>query len=236
MTGPVAPRPNRICLAIMLATLAALPGRAATLSCAQAAAVAEADVGIPTGLLLVIGITESGRIDATGVRAPWPWSIQAGGVGRYLASAEQAVAAVQALRASGVQSIDIGCFQMNLFYHPNAFANLASGFDPLTNALAAARFLVSLYEEFGAWEPAVAAYHSRVKALGTPYRDMVLASWHGTPALSMASHAVVGIRIWGPEGEIGGDTSKSVPQLLAMTPASAPHSWIHMPRIMTAAR
>ena len=234
MTGSVASWPVRIGLTIILLTAAALPVRAATLSCVEAAAVAEAGAGIPTGLLLAIGVVESGRTDATGARAPWPWSIQSGGVGRYLASVEDAVAVVQALQGSGVQSIDIGCFQINLFHHPDAFLDLVSGFDPLTNALAATRFLVSLREEFGAWEPAVAAYHSRVETLGTPYRDRVLASWHSAPAPAVASHAVASIRIWGPAGEIG-LTASLTPTLVAMA-APLPRMWIRMPRILTAAR
>lgn len=233
MIGALASRPARTGLAVVLAMLAALTGRAAAMSCAQAAAVAEGTAGIPAGLLLAIGLVESGRTDAAGARAPWPFAIQSGGAGRFPASAEDAVAAVQALQATGVQSIDVGCFQINLLHHPNAFANLASGFDPLTNAHAAARFLASLRAELGAWEPAVAAYHSRTEALGAPYRDLVMASWRGTPAPAVASRAVVAsIRIWGPAGEITAPASAG-PTLVSMF-APMPRTWIRMPSIVTA--
>jgi len=225
-------RPTRIGLAVVLALLTAFTSRAGAVSCAQAAAVAEARAGIPAGLLLAIGVVESGRTNAAGVRAPWPFAIQSGGVGRFLANAEDAVAAVQALQVAGVQSIDVGCFQINLLHHPNDFPDLASGFDPLANALAAARFLVSLRDELGAWEPAVAAYHSRTETLGTPYRDLVLAAWHGAPAPAAASHAVAGIRIWGPAGEIN-VTSFPALTLVSMT-VPAPRTWVRMPRIVTA--
>ena len=43
---------------------------------------------------------------------------------------QQAVAAVQALQARGVRSIDVGCLQVNLMYHPIAFASLDDAFDP----------------------------------------------------------------------------------------------------------
>ena len=228
----MASRPARTGLAVVLALLAALTGRAAAMSCTQAAAVAEGAAGIPAGLLLAIGLIESGRTDAAGARAPWPFAIQSGGAGRFPASAEDAVAAVQALQATGVQSIDVGCFQINLLHHPNAFANLASGFDPLINAHAAARFLASLRAELGAWEPAVAAYHSRTEALGAPYRDLVLASWRGTPAPAMASRAVASIRIWGPAGEITAPASAG-PTLVSMF-APMPRTWIRMPSIVTA--
>ncbi len=232
MTSPVAIRLNEIRLVMLLALLAARPGQAATLSCTQAAAVAEADTGIPAGLLQAIGVIESGRTDAAGVRAPWPFAIQSGGIGRYPSSADDAVATVRALQTANVQSIDIGCFQINLFHHPDAFPDLASGFDPLTNARVAAYFLVSLRKEFGAWEPAVAAYHSRVETLGAPYRDMILASWHGMPAPMLASKAEVGIRIWGPHGEIG---AKAMPTSMLMSVApQARGMWIRMPHIVPA--
>jgi hypothetical protein len=178
----------------------AQPANAATLSCAEAAAVAEAGAPVPPGLLLAIGNVESGRTDAMGTRAPWPWTINTGGTGRFFVTAEEAIFAVQAIRAAGIQSVDIGCFQINLFHHPNAFPDLASGFDPLSNALAATRLLVLLHQEFGAWEPAIAAYHSRVDMLGAAYRDQVLAVWHGAPFTG--GIGIAGIHVWGPTGEI----------------------------------
>jgi Transglycosylase SLT domain len=214
---------------LLAALTSALPASAAGLSCAQAAAVAEADERLPPGLLLAIGNVESGRIDAMGMRTPWPWTINAGGMGRFFASADEAVSAVQALRAGGMQSIDIGCFQINLFHHPDAFPDLASGFDPLTNALAAARFLVSLHQELGAWEPAIAAYHSRADTLGAPYRDRVLASWHGAPAAS-GEVTFAGIHVWGPSGEIGFGAWS--PSLGSRSVAAGP-SRVRLPRVVT---
>ena len=231
MTGALPPRPVRTGFAVVLALLAALTGRAGAMSCAEAAAVAEAGAGIPAGLLLSIGLVESGRTDAAGKRAPWPYAIQSGGVGRFLSSAEEAAAAVQALQAGGMPSVDVGCFQINLLHHPDAFPNLLSGFDPLANAVAAARFLASLHEELGAWEPAVAAYHSRTEALGAPYRDLVLAAWHGTPPPAAAVRAVTGIRVWGPAGEIV--AASPGPTLVSMV-VPMPRSWVRMPRIVTA--
>ena len=99
----------------------AQPADAERLSCTQAAAAVEAGAAIPAGLLLAIGNAESGRADPTGARTPWPWTINAGGVGHFFASSEDAVMAVQALRAGGVQSIDIGCFQINLSITPTLF-------------------------------------------------------------------------------------------------------------------
>ena len=231
MIGIRASRPVRAGLLAAFALLAGFAGRADAMTCAEAAAAAEGAAKLPPGLLLAIGLVESGRTVAPGVRAPWPFAVQSGGVGRFHASAEDAVAAVQAMQAAGVQSVDVGCFQINLFHHPDAFPSLASGFDPLTNATAAARFLLSLRDELGAWEPAVAAYHSRTEALGAPYRDLVLAAWHGTPPPPAAVRAV--IRVWGPAGEISPAASPG-PILVSMT-APAPGSWVRMPRLVAAA-
>ena len=223
-------RARNLALASMLLAglTPAQPADAERLSCTQAAAAVEAGAAIPAGLLLAIGNAESGRADPTGARTPWPWTINAGGVGHFFASSEDAVMAVQALRAGGVQSIDIGCFQINLFHHPDAFPDLASGFDPLTNAQAAARFLVSLHEELGTWELAIAAYHSRVNTLGAPYRDHVLASWRGTAFVGRSVFA--GIHIWGPAGEIGSDAALPLP---APRNSVAASSRAGLPRVIT---
>ncbi|MBV9783505.1 MAG: lytic transglycosylase domain-containing protein [Acidisphaera sp.] len=149
-------------------------------SCHEAAQAAEGVWGLPAGLLEAIGHVESGRFDAaTGQVAAWPFSINAAGQGRYFASAEAAIAEVRALQAQGVASIDVGCFQINLLYHPDAFASLAEAFDPDANATAAAHFLSDLHARSGDWETAVGLYHSAVAERGLPYQQMVLADWHG---------------------------------------------------------
>jgi hypothetical protein len=75
------------------------------------------------------------------------------------------------------RSIDIGCLQVNLLHHPNAFASLAEGFDPAANARYAARFLVELRNRLGGWLPAIGAYHSATDWRAEPYRARVLANW-----------------------------------------------------------
>ena len=62
------------------------------------------------------------------------------GRGHFYDSKAEAVAAVRAMQARGIQSIDVGCGQINLMHHPDAFANLELAFDPQANATYAARF------------------------------------------------------------------------------------------------
>ena len=97
---------------------------------------------LPAGLLAAIGTVESGRGGLGSMqRVAWPWSINAGGRGLYVPSKAAAVMTVRSLQAAGLRTIDVGCFQVDLFYHPEAFATLDAAFDPETNSRAAARIL-----------------------------------------------------------------------------------------------
>lgn len=149
--------------------------------CRAAGAAAEAQLGIPAGLLAAIGRVESGRPDpVTGMVAAWPWTINGNGAGRMFGSAAAAISGTRALQQVGVSSIDVGCFQINLLHHPTAFSSLEQAFDPKANAAYAARFLSSLHQRLGSWEAAVAAYHSSTPEKGFRYRERVLAGW-GAP-------------------------------------------------------
>jgi Transglycosylase SLT domain len=153
------------------------PGRA-VVDCRSAAQVFEQSAGLPPGLLVAIGQVESGRLDpATGRVDPWPWAANHAGEGRYFASAPEAIAWVAAQQALGNRSIDVGCFQVNLQYHPDAFASLAEAFDPAANARYAADFLHRLHERSGNWQTAAALYHSADPVEGQWYGSRVVAAW-----------------------------------------------------------
>ena len=160
-------------------------------SCLAAASATERGKALPQALLGAIGRVESGRWDpvAHGV-APWPWTVNAQGAGRMFASAQQAIAYVMSLQAHGVRSIDVGCFQVNLLYHPAAFLSLDQAFDPGANAAYAADFLSRLHSRSGSWEQAVGDYHSQSPSRGEPYRRRVLLSLEGrySPAASMSDY------------------------------------------------
>ena len=128
-------------------------------------------------LMAAIARVESGRPDAPGVIHPWPWTINAEGAGQYFATKDAALAAVRALQARSVRSIDVGCMQVNLHHHPTAFATLEQAFDPATNAAYAARFLNALYARTGDWTRATAQYHSATPELGEAYQRRVAAAW-----------------------------------------------------------
>ena len=149
-------------------------------ACEAAGHAAEIAWNLPPGLLASIGHIEAGRYDRLSGRVvAWPWTINALGQGHYFGTKAAAIAGVQDLQMGGVQSIDVGCFQINLMFHAGAFASLDEAFDADANARAAARFLSELHDRSGSWETAVAWYHSATPGLGEPYRDRVLADWHG---------------------------------------------------------
>ncbi len=135
---------------------------------------AEKQYNIPTGLLLAISIVETGRPDKrTGEKKAWPWSVNANGQGLFFNDRKSAVAWVLQAQKNGVDSIDIGCMQVNLAAHPTAFRTVNDGFDPAINADYAARFLLSLYQQSADWREAVGAYHSHTEEFAVPYREQV---------------------------------------------------------------
>jgi len=141
--------------------------------CTLAGQHAEIEFRLPPGLLGAIGRVESGGRGQDG--SPWPWTIQAGGAGAFFDTRAEAMARITRLQAQGVQVIDVGCFQVDLFWHPGAFASINEALDPERNARAAARFLAALHEQTLDWSEAVARYHSATPRLGAAYRDRVLA-------------------------------------------------------------
>jgi soluble lytic murein transglycosylase-like protein len=182
----------QLSLIVLLLSAALLPVRAVaiepTSACAEAGAAAERNWTLPADLLPAIGRVESGRFDrAAGRTAAWPWTVNANGSGFWFASRTEAVAFVRELQVLGVRLIDVGCFQIDLFYHPAAFNSLEQAFDPDANADYAARFLTTLHGRSGSWPAAIASYHSSLPAEGENYRQKVMAHWGGSGDVAAAA-------------------------------------------------
>lgn len=140
--------------------LAAGSGDAAPAICVAEILRAQTRYGIPDNILLGIGLQEAGTTRG-GALTVWPWAVNAAGIGRIFDDRAAAMGWVRERQAAGITSIDVGCMQINLHWHPSAFASLEQGFDPVANVDYAARFLSSLYAESGSWMQAAGAYHSR---------------------------------------------------------------------------
>lgn len=171
-------------LAVLLAPVVsgAAPSSSPSALCRAAIAAAERELGIPDRLMQAIGVVESGRRDERGGVTAWPWTINVEGAGYVFESKAEAIEAVNAHRARGARSIDVGCMQVNLLHHGDAFASLEQAFDPTANARYAAQFLQRLLAQTGSWPRAAAGYHSLTPDVGAEYARKVLAVW-ARPAL-----------------------------------------------------
>jgi len=147
--------------------------------CTQYFPIKERQYGIPVHLLAAISSIETGRYHkGLGMALPWPWTINVEGKGYFFNSKAEAIAETARHIRMGKRSIDVGCMQVNLKYHPDAFANLNDAFDPEKNVDYAARFLKNNYADLGnSWVKAAAAYHSRTPAYGNPYLKRVATAW-----------------------------------------------------------
>lgn len=116
---------------------------------------ASARHGVPIAILYAIGMTETG-----GKGALHPFALNVSGKPYFAGTREEALIAFAEARTAGVKLIDIGCMQVNHFYHGARFPSAEEMFDPARNVDYAARFLVSLKQREGTWTMAAARYHA----------------------------------------------------------------------------
>lgn len=145
--------------------------------------------GMPSNLLRAIAMGESGHWDQARKRGvPWPWTVTSGGAGVYFPTKQAAINHVAALRAQGVTNIDVGCMQINLRAHPNAFSSMEQAFTPTANVAYAADFLSRLAAREGDWRKAAGFYHSATPHLYARYLRKIDRLWAelGTTPLQSA--------------------------------------------------
>ena len=63
-------------------------------------------------------------------------------------------------KGRGAKLIDIGCMQINHYWHAADFGSLSDMFDPARNVEYAASFLKTLRAQEGSWTLAVARYNA----------------------------------------------------------------------------
>jgi soluble lytic murein transglycosylase-like protein len=130
---------------------------------------------IPADLLHSISLQESGRKHSkSDKKLPWPWTINVEGKGYYFNSKADAVNFVKQQFAKGKKSIDVGCMQISMLYHGDAFNSISDALDPRTNVEYGALFLKEKFEQYGSWKKAIANYHSADFERGTKYQKSVL--------------------------------------------------------------
>lgn len=110
---------------------------------------------VPLAVLYAVGLTETGR---RGSLQPYALNIEGPAV--FPASLNDALARFEAARKGGARLIDIGCMQINHYFHSSRFHSLEAMFDPRENVDYAARFLKTLRAREGSWTLAAARYHA----------------------------------------------------------------------------
>ncbi|WP_343080496.1 lytic transglycosylase domain-containing protein [Ostreiculturibacter nitratireducens] len=139
-----------------------------SLICEDAAWRASTATGVPVSVLKAISLNETGRKLGGKIR-PWPWTVNMEGKGLWFDTEGEARAYVDEHFKRGARSFDVGCFQINYRWHGEAFSSIEEMFDPIANALYAARFLKDLHSETGSWSKAAGAYHSRTPSYAEKY-------------------------------------------------------------------
>ena len=135
----------------------------------------ETRMKMPKDTLYSISLQETGKAHSDKkVKIAWPWTVNVEGRGYYFDTKREAVIFVRDQMRAGKESIDVGCMQVNLKHHPDAFKSLDHAFDPRTNIAYGAKFLLSKYEQLGSWSKAIAHYHSATPHLGEKYKDSVV--------------------------------------------------------------
>ena len=118
----------------------------------RAAAHAE---NVPLGILYAVGLTETGR-----GKKLHPYALNVEGKSIFATSKSDALKHFSQAKQNGKKLIDIGCMQINHYYHAKEFSSLDHMFDPRSNVLYAAKFLKRLKQRQGSWTMAVARYHA----------------------------------------------------------------------------
>lgn len=148
------------------------------LVCMDATQKFEKEYQIKEHLLTTISNVETGRWNEKRQQSmAWPWTINAQGRGRFFATKAEAVREVKRLQAQGVKSIDVGCMQINLAYHPKAFASVEDALDPQKNVEYGAKFLKKLHNKKGDWIKAAMAYHSSVPFRAKMYKNKLASAY-----------------------------------------------------------
>lgn len=130
---------------------------------------------IPKDLLHSISLQESGRRHKEkNINMPWPWTVNVEGKGFFFDTKKEAVSFVLSEIKEGKKSIDVGCMQINLKHHPDAFKNISEAFEPKFNIEYGAKFLKEKFEQLNDWDKAIAHYHSANPQFGVKYQQSVV--------------------------------------------------------------
>ncbi len=136
----------------------------------------EINLKIPENLLLSIALTESGRKVGEDF-FPWPWSINVKGKGYFLKNKQQLISFAKNNLEKKIKNFDLGCMQINYYYHGHKFNNITEMIEPESNVLWSGKFLISLKGKHKTWDEAISRYHSNTKWRKKQYLAKVMNNW-----------------------------------------------------------
>lgn len=149
------------------------------LHCTKAINFYEERYKLPRNLLHSIATVESGRWNAEHKRVlPWPWTLNVAGKAYYFSTKQEAVDFLKSVLERGIEQVDVGCAQINWYYHGKKhFKKPEHAFNPVFNTAYAAHFLSQNYEKTKDWSRAIAIYHSNTREKGKNYASKVYKIW-----------------------------------------------------------
>jgi hypothetical protein len=136
--------------------------------CSTLSRMIEIEEGLPPLLMSAITFVESSDM---------PWVIGVEGASHRFRTKQAALEKIKQLKAKGHKNFDIGCMQINHFYHKDKFSSEEEMINPIRNIRYAARLLKELKAETGSWEKAVSYYNSRNLKYSVPYAQKVYQHW-----------------------------------------------------------
>ncbi|QTL04334.1 transglycosylase SLT domain-containing protein [Aquabacter sp. L1I39] len=126
--------------------------------CERELARASVKYDVPLPILYAVGLTESGYGGFL-----QPYTLYMEGKGHVSSNLADALRLFHEARSRGVDLIDIGCMQVNYYWHKQEFRTVEEIFDPRLNVEQAARFLQVLKKRHGTWTMALARYNAGPK-------------------------------------------------------------------------
>lgn len=106
----------------------------------------------------------------------WPWTVMNNQEGKayHFKTQQEAVRYVRGQFIVGNNNLDVGCMQINLKHHPDAFLSLNHAFSPRRNVNYGAYFLSENLKKLGSIDKAIGRYHSATESLAKKYHSNVI--------------------------------------------------------------
>ena len=131
---------------------------------------------LPTNSLHAISLHETAKKHSQhNISVVWPWTVMNNkeGKGHHFKTQNEAIKYARMQFMAGNNNLDVGCMQINLKYHPDAFLSLEQAFSPRNNIAYGAHFLSENKKKLGSMDKAIGRYHSATEHLAEKYRRNV---------------------------------------------------------------